>query len=211
VVSPNFSKPTDDPTLLRERADALRDQADKLGKEQVALAARIQSARDQGQLEEQLRQLNGDEALFDESDQRIRLSRTDPASTSAKTPAIGQAGTSGGTGTGGGGARSSAVSETYGSQSATDVNQPGSTLNSASDPALPQPSVAPSATAVPNSPSVQTGQMVLPGQLGRAGAEALDDADASLPELLRAQKMLEQERAKLQAQAQALDAQAAGK
>jgi len=206
--APSFSHPTDDPTMLRERADALRDQADKLGKQQVALAARIQSARDQAQLEDQLRQLDGESSLFDESDRRVRVSRAaDTAGTPASLGTGTQNGTGGGTATGGGGGARDTVSESYGAPASPDVNNPTGALGgSVPGAGVPQPDVAPGATPVG---SVQIGELVRPDQLGRVGIEPLDD-DASLPELLRAQQQLALERARLESQAKALDTQATG-
>lgn len=220
VAAPQFSKPTDDPTLLRERADALRDQADKIGKQQVALAARIQSARDQAELESQLRQLNGDESLFDESDRRVRVSRqsgvaADTQSTTG-TPALGTTGGTGAAGaTGGGGGERNTATEAYGGYGSADLggtpdqNGPGA-FSSAPPPSPAQPQAQPDAVPVPNAPSVQSGELVRPDQLSRTSAATLDD-DASLGELLRAQKQLEAQREALEAQARALDAKAAGK
>lgn len=212
VQAPTFAKPSDDPKELRERADALRDQADKLSRQEGALQQRIQAARDQAQLDQQLRRLSGDDALFDESDRRIRVSRTDSTGAAADSrttaAAPGSSTTLGTTPTAGVPAKQGG-SDTNTGAVGSPTNMGAGMPSSSATVDQPSPSVSAAASEV-GSPVTRSGELVRPDDFSR-GASAGDDGEESLPSLLAAQQRLEQERARLEAQAKVLDAQAAGK
>ena len=220
VAAPQFNTPSDDPRELRERADALRDQADKLAKQQQALDARIQAARDQQQLERHLRRLSGDDALFDESDRRVRVSHTDspaslslasgnttaaaaPASKTAASPSAVNATT-----------QTAAHSNTASASDSLSPSGNGMTGGTAQNLVGPTPTASadsPSASAVPSAqevPSVHSGELVRAEDLAHGTASSGDDEE-NLPALLKARAGLQKERASLENQAKALDAQAA--
>lgn len=77
-------KPSDDPEDLLEQADLLKDNEDKVRKQLQALEKRISEAKQERDLDNRVRQFLGDEALFDESDRRLRVTRE---TTVANTPA----------------------------------------------------------------------------------------------------------------------------
>lgn len=97
------SKPSDDPEDLLEQADLLKDNEDKVRKQLQLLEKRIAEAKQERDLDSRVRQFLGDESLFDESDRRLRVSRTvnepaldrqaDPAPASPAPPVGFQAGT----------------------------------------------------------------------------------------------------------------------
>ncbi len=66
---------TDDPGLLLEMADAFLDSEDKLRREQQALARHIEQLENEQELERRLSSLMEEDALFDESERRISLTR----------------------------------------------------------------------------------------------------------------------------------------
>lgn len=207
VQSPTFAKPSDDPKELRERADALRDQADKLSRQEGALQQRIQAARDQAQLDRQLRRLAGDDALFDESDRRVRVTRTEaPSGSASASRTLGSSPTAG-TPT------SASDTATNSASSPGGATTGGGAMGAPSTPSVgtggPSPSVSASAQEVGSSVT-RSGELVRPDDLGRAASSG-DDGEESLSALLSAQKKLQQERARLESQAKALEAQAAGK
>jgi len=68
-------KPSDDPEDLLEQADLLKDNEDKVRKQLQAVEQRIAEARRDRDLDNRVRQFLGDEALFDESDRRLRVTR----------------------------------------------------------------------------------------------------------------------------------------
>ena len=69
-------KPSDDPEDLLEQADLLKDNEEKVRKQLQTLEKRIAEARQERDLDNRVRQFLGDEALFDESDRRLRVTRT---------------------------------------------------------------------------------------------------------------------------------------
>jgi hypothetical protein len=69
-------KPSDDPEDLLEQADLLKDNEDKVRKQLQALEKRITEAKEERDLDSRVKQFLGDEALFDESDRRLRVTRT---------------------------------------------------------------------------------------------------------------------------------------
>jgi hypothetical protein len=211
VAAPAFQGGTDDPRELHERADALRDQADKLGRQATALDARIEAARQQQRLEKQLRRLTGSEGLFDETDRRVRLTRSDATGAAADRPA-------GGTRTTGtvdhsspSASLSSAHPPSVDHSTAPSVGlNPGGTTppaaNSAPVPAPRTDAPAPSLSA-PSSEQVghASGEVVRPEELeSRGNAPELDDE--SLESMLRARTQVQQRRQALEAQAKQLDA-----
>lgn len=66
---------TDDPTALLEQADALRDSEDKIRRRLAALEARIAEARSERELDRRMNELAGEDALFDEQDRQLRVTR----------------------------------------------------------------------------------------------------------------------------------------
>ncbi|MBS2027913.1 MAG: hypothetical protein JST54_08430 [Deltaproteobacteria bacterium] len=224
VAAPKFTTPSDDPRELRERADALRDQADKLAKQQQALDDRIQAARDQQQLERHLRRLSGDDALFDESDRRVRVTHTDaPASLSvasggatatapatsktASPPAVTASATS---------TPAASRTNTASASDSLSNNGPGTGQmgGSAQDLVGPTPTASAGSPSVSASPSAQEVPSVHSGELVRAeelshGAATGDADEESLPALLKAREGLQKQRSALESQAKALEAQAA--
>jgi hypothetical protein len=65
---------SDDPTELREQADALRDSEDKVRQQMKTLKARVHELREERELDRRMGEFLGDEARFDEHDRRLRLS-----------------------------------------------------------------------------------------------------------------------------------------
>ena len=212
VAAPTFRGGTDDPRELHERADALRDQADKLGRQATALDARIDAARQQQKLEQQLRRLSGSEGLFDESDRRVRINRADATAASDRSTGVAH-------GTGGGSdhpvTRPSAVSASrppptdHSTAPTVGLSSPsGGTAPTASAPA-PTPRTDSPAPAVSAPVSEQvahsSGEVVRPEELETRG-EGRDLDDESLESLLRARSQVLQRRQALEAQAKQLDA-----
>ncbi len=69
-------KPSDDPEDLLEQADLVKDNEDKVRKQLQEVEKRIAEAKSERDLDNRVRQFLGDEALFDESDRRLRVTRT---------------------------------------------------------------------------------------------------------------------------------------
>lgn len=219
VPAPSFQGGTDDPRELHERADALRDQADKLARQEAALDARIQAARQQAKLEKQLRRLAGSEGLFDEADRRVRVTRSEPAGATMAADR-----TAGGPGHG------SSTPPTASPTIATTtrlptVDQPAPTsMTGNQGPGLspppsgglaasPPPRTDSPAPAVAAPTTEQTGH--ISGEVVRAEElqtrpDPLDDGEDALPALLRAKSQVAQRRQALESQARQLDAQGAG-
>jgi|GEM_PF-1713276 len=91
----------DDPALLLEMADAFLDSEDKLRRELQAIARHIEQLENEQELERRLASLMEEDALFDESERRISLTRNAhlypegaTASSSASDPLLGSGGTS---------------------------------------------------------------------------------------------------------------------
>jgi hypothetical protein len=82
-------RPTEDPEVLLERADALLDSEDKLRREERALAERIRILTEERELERRMHEFLGEEALFDDHDRRISISR---GSAFVNAPAAGDEG-----------------------------------------------------------------------------------------------------------------------
>lgn len=82
-------RPTDDPDELLERADAFYDGADKLVREQQSLEKRISELQAERDLERRMNEFLGEDALFDEHDRRLSISR--PVRTTAPPAEAGQA------------------------------------------------------------------------------------------------------------------------
>ncbi len=66
---------SEEPEDLLEQADLLRDREDKLRRELKALEGRIAEAREERDLDRRMNEFLADEAMFDEQDRRIRLTR----------------------------------------------------------------------------------------------------------------------------------------
>ncbi|MBI5544910.1 MAG: hypothetical protein HY901_13550 [Deltaproteobacteria bacterium] len=66
---------SDDPEELLERADALLDGEDKLRREEKALEKRIAELKSERDLERRMNEFLGEEALFDEHDRRLSITR----------------------------------------------------------------------------------------------------------------------------------------
>lgn len=67
---------SDDPEELLEQADALRDNEDKLRSQMKQLQARVQEAKDERELDRSINNFSRDDAMFDDQDRRLRLSRS---------------------------------------------------------------------------------------------------------------------------------------
>jgi hypothetical protein len=216
-----FGSQSDDPRRLHERADALRDRADKLAKEQAQIQARIQELRDQAELDHQLRSFSRDEALFDEGDRRIQVSRTDsaPAAPAAmvasslpvaahtpmqpvNTPALNP---------------QKQLPDARNSVTQTNVGgTPTGAFDSSGAMALPTPAAhvdtpAGTGTASPTQvpPATHTGEVVRPDDLASKDAfsPAVLESD-SVSDLVAAQAALERQQRELRDQAAAFDAAA---
>ena len=228
----HFNGRTDDPRELRERADALRDRADKLAKEQARVVARIQELRDQAELDRQLSSTSRQDALFDESDAKVVVQRQIPSATPA-TPAISASG---------GAKDTAAPRRTWPLYSGdplhvpppsiatgqTDALNPGGTLQngpvpngrndqSVSTPVTITPLEQPVGVQSPTQPvqtsslttSVVQGQVVRPDELGKENPALAPLDESSVDDLQAAKARLEQELSQLRQQAAALDRQAA--
>lgn len=91
-------RPSDDPEDLLEQADLLKDNEDKVRRQLQSLEKRIAEAKQERDLDNRVRQFLGDEALFDENDRRLRVTRTEnaaPAPVGNDVPANGVGGTRG--------------------------------------------------------------------------------------------------------------------
>jgi chromosome segregation ATPase len=66
---------SDDPTELLEQADAVRDSEDKVRQRMQQLEGRIRELHQEHDLDRRMNDFLGEEAMFDEQDSRIRLSR----------------------------------------------------------------------------------------------------------------------------------------
>ncbi len=89
-------RPSDDPEDLLEQADLLKDNEDKVRRQLQSLEKRIAEAKQERDLDNRVRQFLGDEALFDESDRRLRVTRTEntpPPPLGNDVPAAGVGGT----------------------------------------------------------------------------------------------------------------------
>ncbi|MBL8951717.1 MAG: TetR family transcriptional regulator [Myxococcaceae bacterium] len=82
-------KPSDDPEDLLEQADLLKDNEDKVRKQLQAVEQRIAEAKSERDLDSRVRQFLGDEAMFDESDRRLRVTRTTTEQPAAADPSRG--------------------------------------------------------------------------------------------------------------------------
>jgi len=69
-------KPSDDPEVLLEQADLLRDNEEKLAKDLKALETRIAERKQEAELDRHLQSFLGEEAAFDDQDRRLRVQRT---------------------------------------------------------------------------------------------------------------------------------------
>jgi hypothetical protein len=78
---------TDDPTVLLEQADALRDSEDKVRRKLAELDGRIAQARNERELDRRMNELANDDSLFDEQDRQLRLSRAPDGVLSVDAPA----------------------------------------------------------------------------------------------------------------------------
>jgi hypothetical protein len=83
-------KPSDDPEDLLEQADLAKDNEDKVRKQLQALEKRIAEAKEERDLDNRVRQFLGDEALFDESDRRLRVTRTETPAAQPAAPLVQQ-------------------------------------------------------------------------------------------------------------------------
>lgn len=67
---------SDDPEELLEQADALRDSEDKLRAQMKQLQARLQEAKEEQELDRSIDNFARDDAMFDDSDRRLRLTKS---------------------------------------------------------------------------------------------------------------------------------------
>lgn len=67
--------PSDDPSALLEKADALLDGADKLRREEAAIARRIRELQNERELDRRMNEFLSEGSLFDDGDRRIAVSR----------------------------------------------------------------------------------------------------------------------------------------
>jgi phage shock protein A len=70
---------SDDPEDLLEQADALRDSEDKVRQRMQQLKSRIAELREERDLDRRMGEFLGEEALFDDQDSRLRLTRESDA------------------------------------------------------------------------------------------------------------------------------------
>jgi hypothetical protein len=212
-----FRGQTDDPRELRERADALRDQADKAGRQQRAVEARLQELRDQAELERQLHRLTGEDSLFDEGDRRVRVSTVDAAAapgpthdplptTSAVTrtttnPMANKAAPTGVDRVGAAADNAAGVQLSPGTYAANapSYNSTGLAPGAHLDPL---PSTAASATEVGT--VVRSGESVRPSDFAAPSPQRVVDED-SIESLQEERERLVREQSALRAQAQALE------
>jgi hypothetical protein len=117
-------KPSDDPEVLLEQADLLRDNQEKYEKELKVLEGRIAERKQEVELDRKVQRFLGEESMFDDQDRRLRVSRTDL--TGAPSAATSIAG--GGTDRAG----------TLGLSPAAADNAPGTLGGTASGPAEPR-------------------------------------------------------------------------
>lgn len=73
VTQQTFRNDEEDPEVLLEQADALRDREEKIRKEMKALEARIAEKREEKELDRRMNAFLGEDALFDDSDRRLRV------------------------------------------------------------------------------------------------------------------------------------------
>jgi hypothetical protein len=205
-------KPTDDPRELHERADALRDRADRLAHELATVNSRIQELRDEQDLDHELKTLSKDQGLFDEGDQRVRSYHSDALAAPAVAQNAAHLGagattvttlppTSPITQTTGGHTGTGQTIAGEGSMGPTNLSgTPSASLSSGAHvDGTPSPSATPAQVSEP-----KLGELV---QVDALSTAALPD-DASLASLVARKSALESERVKLEAQARRLDASA---
>lgn len=65
-----------DPEEMLEQADALRDSEDKLRSQMKQLQTRLQEAKDERELDRSIDNFSRDDAMFDDQDRRLRLTRS---------------------------------------------------------------------------------------------------------------------------------------
>lgn len=69
-------KPSDDPEDLLEQADLMRDREDQVRKQLKQVEQRIAERKDERDLDRRVNQFLGEDSFFDDSDRRLRVSRT---------------------------------------------------------------------------------------------------------------------------------------
>lgn len=83
-------KPSDDPEVLLEQADLLRDSEEKLTRDLKALETRLDERKQEAELDRHLQRFLGEESAFDDQDRRLRVQRTTQLQGAA--PTLGGAG-----------------------------------------------------------------------------------------------------------------------
>jgi hypothetical protein len=78
---------SDDPEALLEQADAARDNEDKVRAQLKSTEQRIAELKEERELDRRVNQFLGDESLFDDTDRRLRVSRSTAADNTLKTTA----------------------------------------------------------------------------------------------------------------------------
>ena len=73
-------KPSDDPEVLLEQADLLRDNQEKLERELKTLEGRIAERRQEVELDRRVQRFMGEESMFDDQDRRLRVQRVESVS-----------------------------------------------------------------------------------------------------------------------------------
>jgi hypothetical protein len=228
-----FHGRTDDPRELRERADALRDRADKLTKERAKVEARIAELRDQAELDRQLRSISRQDALFDEGDARVQVQRQVSTASTAPTASAGGAAdvatkqTSDGSShtsplyTGGQltlpgyGLRAGATQSNDALNPTTGAFTPSNTSTTPNIQGTTPPHDSTTTTApidgyTTTMPVIAQGQVVRPEDLvGQGGAVAAPVDENSIEDLRGADARLQQQLEQLRKEAAALDRQAA--
>jgi len=86
-------KPSDDPEVLLEQADLLRDNQEKYEKELKVLEGRIAERRQEVELDRKVQRFLGEESMFDDQDRRLRVSRTDLTNSPTAASSIAGGGT----------------------------------------------------------------------------------------------------------------------
>ena len=177
VPSLDGLKPSDDPEQLLEQADLLRDNEEKLRRELKTVEARIKERRDEVELDRSMQRFMGEEAMFDDQDRRLRLSKT------TSTPGFA--------------ATANTAAETVGGQAASEVRSGAPTLggfNDAQGGGTP-PTLPSKGNLDPNSFKVTVGADARP-QVGSkntiAGSDDTGEVDDLEVHRLQLQKLADQ-------------------
>jgi hypothetical protein len=182
---------------LHERADALRDRADRLDQTRSKLDVRIGELRRRARLEQSLQSVGGaSDVLADSAPRAVPSSRAGGASAASASPSA--SGSTGATGaTSAGNTTSSSLPST-----------PPPSTNTAPPPSSGQPTTPSASAPAGPSPSADAAARALSVPPGPETDPLQPASDDSLQELLRKRARLHGEVSTLRSQADALDAEA---